>query len=148
MEGTICVKDGKQFRIETKDQDIISDGKTIWTVNKLNSQIIIKDAKDNENDNPFLQSFINKYIENYSAEKNDTEDNTFHLTLKSQSQDEFYPIIHLWVQKNYNISQIKQIDINNNSTAFEILSLNDNVHLGTEKFRVQNTTGYELIDLR
>lgn len=148
VTGSICVKNGKQFRIETKDQDIISDGLTIWTVNKLNKQIIVNGAGDKKNDNPFLHDFIKKYIDNYSAEKNETIDKGFSLTLKSQSEDEFYPLIYLMINPNFTIKQIQQIDINNNSTTFEILSINEKVILTPEQFRVQNIEEYELIDLR
>jgi chaperone LolA len=148
VNGNMCVKDGTQFRIETNDQDIISDGETIWTINKLNNQIIIKNASANAKNNPFLRLYIKRYQDNYLAEKNKALDDGFSLTLKSRSEDEFYPLIYLHIRKNYTLKKIKQIDINNNSTTYEILSITDNVQLSPEKFRVQNIEDYEAIDLR
>ena len=149
VEGQLCVKNGKKFRIETKDQEIVSDGETIWTINNINQQVIINTAENNENDNPFLKNFIRKYIDNYTASIVAKEGEIVTLILKSRSDNEFYPTINLWInQKQSFLSKIQQIDINENSTTYEILSLDEKAEIEESSFKYKKVEGFELIDLR
>jgi len=152
VEGKICVKDGVQFDIDTKDQRIISDGKTIWTVNKLNKQVIVDHASNKTEDNPFLKDFLNKFIKNYSAkiikEERGASDQ-LHLSLTSKTKDEFVRQVELWVNQKTNlISKIKQIDINGNSTVYQVKNIDTKIVLSSKDFVLQVPQGYELIDLR
>lgn len=148
IEGRICVKDGKQFRIETTDQDIVSDGKTIWTVNKLNQQIIVKAAGQDPDEHPFLQNFIQNYINKYSVDEVSRQNDLTTLSLKAKSDQEFYPLIELTINKDYSVHKIVQIDINENRSTYEIVKLEENPRLGNSLFSAPDASGYEIIDMR
>ena len=67
MHGRIDSQDGHKFRIDTEDQLIVTDGKVVWTVDKLNKQIMIDFASNNTQENPFLKSFFQKYTQEYNV---------------------------------------------------------------------------------
>ncbi|NIA29106.1 MAG: hypothetical protein GWP06_04230 [Actinobacteria bacterium] len=152
VKGKICVKDGVQFDIDTKDQRIISDGKTIWTVNKVNKQVIVDNASNKTEDNPFLKDFLDKFVKNYSAKiikKEGGKSRQIHITLTSKTQDEFIRRVELWVNSKTNlISKIEQIDVNGNSTLYQVKNINTKVVLSPKDFKLDLPQGYELIDLR
>ncbi len=152
VKGRICVKDGVKFDIDTKDQRIISDGKTIWTINKVNKQVIVDHASNKTEDNPFLKDFLNKFVKNYSSRiiQNDMDKSgQIHLSLTSKSENEFIRGVELWINQETDlISKIKQIDINGNSTIYQVNNIDTKVKLSSNNFKFSLPQGYELIDLR
>jgi outer membrane lipoprotein-sorting protein len=152
-KGSICAENGIKFKIENQDQLIVTDGKTIWTQNKMNKQLMIDYAGNSAEDNPLLQSFFKKYIEEYQAELlgNDKigEIAYYHLKLSAKSDDQFVHELELWVnQKTFYLYKVKQEDVNGNSTVYEVENINPNVQLSDDSFTLTAPEGYEVIDLR
>ena len=156
VNGNICIKDGVKFKIETDNQIAITDGKTLWTLNKINKQVIIDRAGGGSQENPLLKSFLQKYIENYvaklvAAEKGDQGEIIYHLNLLAKSEDEFYQRIEIWIEKkskSYFMKKIIQYDINGNETIYTINDLNLQADIPDSMFKPAIPDGYEVIDLR
>ncbi len=149
-EGEICAKDGEKFRINTSDQLIITDGKTLWTLDKMKNQVVI-DHAENSDDNPFLKSFFNKYVKKYSAayDEQESTDDLHCIVLDSKSKDEFIQQVILWIDKKDNIIQkVVQKDINENATTFKVQDIKTDISLSNDNFTFKPAQDMKVIDLR
>ena len=153
FSGRLCTRNGEQFRIETSDQLIITDGKTVWTMPRGNNQVIIDDASENGDTNPFLKSFLRNFRENYRSELVGVETIAGaphqHIRLIARSDDEFAKEVEIWVdQKSLLMSKIKQLDLNGNSSTYEVNNIDQNAQLTDAVFRPEIPAGYEVVDMR
>jgi len=153
IKGQICAKDGVKFRIESQDQLIITDGKTIWTMNKANKQVMVDNADKASGDNPFLKSYLKKYTEEYKGELLGTEKtgevDFYRLKLAAKNEDQFVRQVDFWVDsKTFFLTKVQQVDINDNSTAYEVENVKIDVILKDATFTFSAPEGYEVIDLR
>ncbi len=153
FEGTVCTRNGVQFKVETGDQLIITDGKTIWTMPRGNKQVIIDDAAETNENNPFLKSFLQNFVANYSSEMLAAETIAgaphYHLRLTAKSEDEFTKEVQIWVdQKTLLMSQVRQTDINGNSSTYEVRDIDLNAKLTEATFKPVIPADYEVVDMR
>ncbi len=153
FSGKVCTRNGVQFRIETEDQIIITDGNTIWTVSHTNKQVMIDDASEGTEDNPFLKTFLRNYVENYRArfieETKLNEVPHFVIELQAKNEDEFARTIKLWVDKRtYWMTKIVQIDINDNTSTYEVRNIDVNAKLTDAMFQLKPPSGYQVVDMR
>ncbi|MBN2356728.1 outer membrane lipoprotein carrier protein LolA [candidate division KSB1 bacterium] len=151
--GKVCTRNGEQFRIETEDQIIITDGKAIWTLSHINKQVLIDDAAESTEDNPFLKSFMQNYIDHYQAklvqETKIGETPHYLLELEAKSEDEFARLIKVWVdKKTYLMTKIVQTDINENTSTYEVNDVDTNAKLTDASFQLTPPSGYEVVDMR
>ena len=149
ISGSICIRNGVQFRIETPDQLIITDGTTLWTVSHNNEQVIIDVSENNTSDNPFLKSFLRNIMESYNVQLIDEQNNQWQLLLTALSQDEFQREIQLWIDKKSRLmTRIVQVDINENTAIYELTRIDTDTELKDEVFQARIPQGYEVIDMR
>lgn len=151
--GSVCTRNGVQFRIESADQIIVTDGKTIWTQSASNKQVLIDDAAESDEDNPFLKSFMQNYIDNYNAKLagEETIDGKpyWQLLLQAKSEDEFARTIEVWVDKTtYYMIKIVQTDINDNVSTYEVSRIDLGAKLNDASFKLIPPSGYEVVDMR
>lgn len=145
--GRICTKRGKKFRITTSDQLIVTDGETLWTLNKMNNQVLVDYAKG-EQDNPFLKSFYDTVLKQYSAEFCDEQNDDTCIQLHAKQETEFNQTVKLWIDKKYRIRKIERTDINDNRTVFAIENIDTNISLPDGTFIYEPESGQQIIDLR
>ncbi len=151
ISGKICALGGDKFRIETDEQVIVTDGKTLWTLNKQSNQVIVDYAENAASDNPFIKDFLDKYIREYNSqidESASTDDKTVVL-LTSKTGDHFVHRLRLWTGEKSNlITKIEQVDLNDNTTIFEINNINTEVSLSNSDFKFDVPADADVIDMR
>jgi outer membrane lipoprotein carrier protein len=151
VNGTICAKGGDRFKIETDDQLVVTNGKTLWTKRKTSSQVIIDHAENAANENPFIKDFIGKYLKDYNASP-DAEKSTKEITcilLSAKSDDQFVRQLRLWIDgKSKLIKKIEQLDLNENTTTFELENINLNASLVNKDFVFKPASDADIVDMR
>jgi len=150
IKGSICSKGHDKFKIDIPDQYIVTDGKTLWTLNKVNNQLLIDTPERKDNSNPLLQDFISKYLLNYDAviDEATSDKSVTHLIMTAKTEN-FVNKVELWVDsKSYLIQKIIQYDLNENLTIYEINSLNTDVKLSNDEFTFSPPADIEIIDMR
>jgi len=152
-DGKLCTAGGIKFRIEMQDQTIVCDGVTLWTLSKSNQQVLVDNAANGKESNPFLKSFIDKYFKNYKAQllAEETIDGVphHHLLLTANTEDEFERSLELWIDKTTQIMRrIKQVDANGNDSIYDVIKLNQLPKLSEQDFKMVVPEGYETVDLR
>ena len=91
--GKIWLKDKDKFRIETQDQIIVSDGKTIWTFSQFNNQVIIhkveKSGEEIRLPNDIFFKYSEDYIPVYLKDEKINNKDCFVLELRAKTKDIF-----------------------------------------------------------
>jgi chaperone LolA len=153
MRGKIYVKDGVQYRLETEDQIIVTDGKSVWTYSPFNNQVLIDRVK--EGDGSLLpRDLLFKYPRDYMATLIDeqTLDDKRYYVLKLDPKEGVYGYIKtmkIWVNtKSYMISMIEYQDFNENVFTFEVQQVDTQTTLPDDLFRFEIKEGMEIVDLR
>ena len=151
VSGSICAKGGDRFKIETDEQLIVTDGKTLWTRNKANNQVIIDQAENAASENPFIKDFIAKYLRDYTAapDKENSTEEAACVLLTAKTDDQFVRQMRLWIdRKSKLITKIEQHDLNENITTIELQNINLAAQLVNRDFVYQPPADADIVDMR
>lgn len=152
VKGTIYLKSGNNYRIETDDQAIITNGTTVWTYSKPNEQVII-DLLNKADENPLPKDLLFQYAEDYNAtlvgeEKLDGQ-KTYVLSLLPKDEEAFITSMKIWVDaSNWFTRKIEQIDINENVNTYFVRNIQENIELNDTLFEFDIPDAIEVVDLR
>ena len=47
-KGKIYIKNGTEYRLETEDQIVVTDGKVVWSYSPHNNQVIVDNVKEGD----------------------------------------------------------------------------------------------------
>lgn len=149
--GTLAAAKGDRYRIETEDQLIVTDGKTVWNYSKANKQVII-DELGKTADAPLMRDLMLRYAEGYTAVLKGQEamggSDCYVVELRPKGE-EFITAVTLWVDGKLWIPlRVRQIDVNDNVNVYELQDVELNVTLPQSLFTFQPLTGTEVIDMR
>ncbi|HPG38368.1 MAG TPA: outer membrane lipoprotein carrier protein LolA [bacterium] len=149
LSGKIWIQKGEKFKIDTPDNLVVNDGKALFTLNRNNQQVIINNATKGSANNPILKDFIDKYIRDYRAEIVKDDKDAYELKLVAGSEDEFIREIILTInKKTFFLSSVRQLDVNENTTIYQVENLQTNIPLTAEDFKIPGMDQYEQVDLR
>jgi chaperone LolA len=153
QKGKVWLKGKEKFRIETDDQTVVSDGKTIWTYSQFNNQVIIDNVEKSGDDIRLPKDIFFKYSEDYNpiymqGEKIDNQD-CHVLELKSKTDDIFIKYMKIWINvKIFVPIKIEQVDINDNSNTYFLSNIQVNVTIDGKFFIYDVPDSVEIIDMR
>ncbi|MBD3225528.1 MAG: hypothetical protein GF313_12435 [Caldithrix sp.] len=153
MTGKIYVADGIKYRFESDDQVIVTDGKTIWSYNRLNNQVMIDHVK--ENSSALLpRDLLFKYPKTHYATllgEEEWKDKEVYIVKLDSKEDVhgYVKSVKLWIDKDdWHIWQVKTTDMNNNQTIFKMLQIDTKQSLGQQLFHFQPDSTMEVMDRR
>jgi len=153
IHGTIWISQNDQFRLETEDQTIVSDGKNFWRFNKLENQVLIDHAKKSQQD-IFLNNFLFKINEVYysqiAGEQQIDGKKIYEIKLTPRKpEDSFFSYIKVWLyEKSWEIIKVLYMDFNENEVEYLIEKMELNPKVGSGIFNFEIPEGTEAIDLR
>jgi chaperone LolA len=152
-QGRIYVKNGIEYRLETEDQIIVTDGKSVWTYSPFNNQVLIDRVK--EGDGSLLpRDLLFRYPRDYMATLVDEQkiDGDKFYVLKLDPKEGVYGYIKtmkIWVNaRSYIITRIEYEDFNENVSSFEVQQIDTKTTLPEDLFRFEIKEGMEVVDLR
>ena len=152
MEGILLMEENDRFRVITADQVIVSDGKTLWTYSESSHRVLI-DRLDASEGAMLPRQILFQYTEDYQSRvsgEETVEGKPCHiLTFTSETGDEFFPQVRVWVdQKEWIPWQVEQTDINENKTLYRLKAVEIGVELEEGTFSFPIPDGAEVIDMR
>lgn len=153
QNGKIWLKDKDKFRIETQDQTVVSDGKTIWTYSQFNNQVIIDEVKKSGEEIRLPKDIFFKYSEDYNPiymqdEKIDNQD-CYILELRAKTEDIFIKYMKMWINIKMSVPiKIEQVDINNNANTYLLKNIQINETINDNLFIYKVIDSVEIIDMR
>lgn len=152
QKGTVWLKGKDQFRIQTPDQVVVCNGRTLWTYSDFNKQVII-DHVDKSKEVTLPRDIFLVYSEQYrpfyvGVEKIEGEECTV-LELVSKSEDQFIKQMKIWVHSRWLLPiKIEQLDLNNNENTYQLSNIEIDTPLAAGLFEYQPPPGIEVIDMR
>ena len=150
-------KPKKQYRIKLQDQDILSDGKSVWSVSSDVKEIQVTEADESSSaigpNNLF--SFYKtgyKYVgmPDESITKNGKTEKVKVIELSPLDTKTNYFKIKLRINNNTHIHDVTIFDKSNNRYIYTIntLYVNHNIAKGNFEFQKEKYPGFEIVDLR
>jgi len=150
--GKIQIKGDKYF-LSIAGQDVISDGKNIYTILKDAEEVQINSIPDEDEDDFISPNSIFTLYEDgfkYKYVKEDKGIHIINLYPKAAEEKEFHRIA-LYINKSKNqISKIKIFGKDGSTTVYTIKSFVANAAIPDSKFSFNKTTypKFEIVDLR
>ena len=154
-KGEITAK-GKQFRLKMNGQEIISDGKTVWTYQPDTKEVYI-DKFDNvvgENVNPsnihnlYRKGF--KYMYKEERKINGKPHHVIELVPEKASDTNYYKIQLVIDKQDLTFSNFTIFEKNGNRYLFDIKNFQPNVNIATDTFSFKKSQypGVTEVDMR
>ena len=103
LHGKFFLKGEDRFRIETEDQIIVSDGKTIWMYNLPSGRVLIDNLYNSEDTmlpRQILLKHQNQYRSQVLGEEILQDEPCYVMLLTAETEDTFIPVVKIWIQKN------------------------------------------------
>lgn len=152
FKGTMLMKRGDKYRIELEDQTIVTDGKSVWSFNTVNRQLLIDKYKDDPNGLSPDKVLVN-IPEQYSAALLGTEKIGEHeasiLKLIPRSQKTSTQWMKVWVDRDdWLMRRIQVFDVSENLTTYDVTTFRINPGVADSLFQFSAPPGVDVIDLR
>jgi chaperone LolA len=148
--GTIYIQKEDKYRIESKNEIIVTDGVTSWSYSKKKKQVIIDNYK-NDGNTFSPNKFLFSYPENFYSDLESTETisgiECYLLKLTPRYKGSVKSA-KIWVDKDDNL--IRKITINSSEsvTTYTLKKITLDAGLSSSKFTFSPPEGVEVIDLR
>lgn len=151
QSGTVTIKKGNKYRLETAGEQFISDGETVWIVSKSNNQVLIDAFK--ENTRIFSpDKFLLGLPDDFSAKDLMNVDSLLKITLepkKINSQTRQIRSLSAWVNPvSWIVEKIKYTDRNQNRFVISISEVTFNRQLNDSEFQFTPPKDMKVVDLR
>lgn len=153
VSGKIYVKNGVQYRLETEDRVIVTDGKTTWSYSYLRNQVIVDNMKEGDAallPRDMLFKFPKKYFASYLGEEK-INDITYYLIKLDPKEDVkgYIKSMKIWVHEDdYTIIKIEYTDYNDNPTTFAIRKQDNKTKIPEDIFNFKAPEDCEIVDFR
>ena len=151
--GKIYIKNGTEYRLETDDRTVVTDGVTVWTYSQINNQVLIDRVKKDDA-SALPRDLLFKYPRDYYATLINTEDyeNEEHYVLKLDPKEDTHGYVKsmkIWVRSDdYLISKVEYTDFNDNISTFAIQKIDTKTELKDSLFKFKIPEGADVVDLR
>lgn len=153
MEGDITVA-GPKFNLQTKGQEVINDGKTMWTFMKAENEVNISDYDPDEEEISPTQIFtLYQKGYKYTYVEQTTENGVLYDVVELAPEDRSNSLIKVRLQvskKDRSVKSWKMFKKNGNSYSFVIKDFKPNPPVTASTFSFDKTKhkGVRVIDLR
>jgi len=151
VQGKMLLKNPVKFRIETKDETIVCDGKYVWDYSVENQQVVKRQVDKSESmfkPNQYLSDFRADYIPSLIGEEKIDKIPCFRLLLSSKQEDALIKKMTIWVDKqSYLARKIEYKDSQDNDIVLEFKHIEVDRKIKDSEFVFQAPPGVEELDL-
>lgn len=147
LTGKFYFEKDNNLRIEVKDRLIVSNGATVWNLNRSTNKVIISNY-DNDYTSFSLPVIINSYPDMCDKEIVERKPGVTEIKLTPKDDRLNFKSVLISVDKNDVISEVEINDFNNMKFVFELDSVQLNNKLSGQLFGFEPSEGVEVIDLR
>jgi chaperone LolA len=151
VEGTLHFKKPKKYRIETAERTVVTDGKTSWSWNPGNRQLIVDNYKEETHalsPEQLLLTYPKNYYSTLIGEEQLSGISTYVLKLTPKEDNAFATAMKIWVSKDWLIRKVEITDVNGAITTYTIQKVTLDKDIPDAKFSYQVPENAEVIDLR
>lgn len=148
--GTIYIQKEDKYRIESKNEIIVTDGVTSWSYYKKKKQVVIDNYKSDGNTfSP--NKFLFKYPENFYSDLEGSEvisGNDCYILKLSPRKKGAVKSAKIWVDKEQNLIRRIYINSSESSSTYTLKKITLDAGISSSKFSFSPPEGVEVIDLR
>lgn len=152
VSGTLLLKKTNKYRVETSDQTIVTDGRTVWSYSVPNKQVLIDHFKVDENSitpEKILGGAPTDFTTTLLGNEKVGRTETVELKLDPTNDQSMVKSMRLWVDNStWLIKKAEIVDVNGKETEYVVTDAKTNVGLDDSRFTFQVPEGVEVVDLR
>jgi len=150
--GTLFVKKGNKYRIESEDQTIVTDGISVWTFSRANNQVFVDHYKEDPKSfspDKILVNIPGRYSATLLGKETIGRLETSVLKLVPREEKSNIRWMKLWVDRDeWLMKRIQVLDIGDNLTTYDIGSVKLNSGIPDSEFVFIAPPDVEVIDVR
>lgn len=151
QSGTVKIKQGNKYRVETPDQRLIADGRTVWIVSTANNQVLIDSFK--ENARVFSpERFLLGLPDNFSAMELKREQGLVKISLEpgaASAKTSHVRTMTAWIRENdWTVVRIMYTDRNRAQYDISLTDVRFNAPVSDAEFSFEPPAGMQVVDLR
>jgi len=150
-KGKMYLKNPDKFRIETKEEIIVTDGKFLWNYSEENEQVLksrLDRSKNIFKPNQYLSNFRKEYKAKSTGEEKIDKTECHKLVLTPKEEDSFITKMTIWIdQKNLLAKKLEYQDSNDNEITLIFDKIKTNQGIKDSKFVFKAPKGVEELDL-
>ena len=148
--GTVKIKKGNKYRLETDQQTIVTDGQTVWMYNPASHQVLKDRYKQNRQ--PFSpDKFLLGLPKEFSATHVDKDSQYYVLTLqpaKTGTPSSSIALLKIWVNpETWVFEKIEITDANNTATMIVLANIEFNKGIPDKAFQFEILPEMKVVDL-
>lgn len=151
VDGTLYFKKPGKYRIETEERTVVTDGKTSWSWNPRNRQLIVDNYREETHalsPEQLLLTYPKDYYSTLVGEEKLGGMPVYVLKLTPKEDNAFATAMKIWVSKDWLIRQVEITDVNGAVTTYRIAKIEVDRDIPDAKFAYQVPEKAEVIDLR
>lgn len=151
IKGTLYLKKGNKYKIESDDKMMVTDGKTSWIYLPSSNQVIVDSFRDDKNTitpDRFLLNVPSDYFAVLLSSKLDDKDTTYTLRLTPKSDNSFIRSIKIVVKGNWTVSSAEVSDMNDARYTYTVDDTKVNPGLSDSEFKFIPPKNAQVVDLR
>lgn len=153
--GTVKMKKGNCYRIESQRQTLVTDGVTVWLYTPTSKQVIIDSYKNDPSTfspDRFLLGPPKNFQATLLSEDASAVGATYVLKLAPKAKTEstkLFKSMKVWVaEKDWSIRKIDYIDLNETNTVYILSSLLFDTGVPNDVFHFTVPANVDVVDLR
>jgi len=152
FEGIVYMKRPDFYRIESEQQTVVTDGKTIWSYNPFTEQVIVDLFQEDEQmftPDRFLLNIPDEFYVTVGDRETVDGQSLIALRLVPKDDHQFVRSMRMWVDDDgWIVRKAEVVDLNENKTTYRVHDIQLNVGVDMDLFSYQPPENAEIIDLR
>ncbi|MCF7886226.1 MAG: outer membrane lipoprotein carrier protein LolA, partial [Candidatus Marinimicrobia bacterium] len=148
VKGEFFIKNKNSFYVEYPGEEILYDGKWLWTYNKHTDQIVVEEFDPTSSLN-LIYDVINGDLESYQINKTQKTDQFQEIFLEPKGDSNFFKKFKIVVPQDTTlIDHLQYVDFQSNQILINFLQIGDSLLCDSSFYDIKNMEEKELIDLR
>jgi outer membrane lipoprotein carrier protein len=151
LSGTLLMEGDDRFRIETEDQVLVSDGKTLWTYSRPANRVLIDKLAETE-EALLPRQLLLQYTRGYSAARLPDENilgvPCTVLLFTDTEGTSYYSKWEIWIDPDTFLpKQLMQEDLSGNQNIYLLETIEPGVKIDPARFQFEIPEGAEVIEM-
>ncbi len=151
QSGSVKIKRGNKYRIILSDQEIVTDGKTVWIYSPVTKQVLIDNFKENSlafSPEKFLQGFPKNFIAGNVQKENDLLKVSL-IPSSKKNNSAVFSALAMWIdQKDWSIAKIEYTDRNQTKNSVVLTKRMFNSGISESQFQFVPNDSMNVVDAR
>ena len=153
FSGTVAMKKGNKYRIESEQQSIVTDGTTVWVYSPVNKQVLIDSYKERSTSfspEKFLLGLPRNFLATLVAADAAGPHTSYVLKLSPKAEaSKVVKSLKVWVDdSDWSVRYLDYVDLNETRTTYSLKGIHFNTGIPDDRFVFVVPDHVEVVDLR